>query len=67
MSRKPHDWRASRARRAAATLSEITASIGALHAECLLDLHDIFRETPDSTLAKLAEAEMERRGLKPQP
>jgi hypothetical protein len=66
MPRQPFKWRESRANRAAATLSEIEASVGALHAECLLDLHDIFREKPDSPLARLAEAEMERRGLKPQ-
>ena len=66
MPRQPSKWRESRASRAASTLSEIEASVQALHAECLLDLHDIFREKSDSALARLAEAEMKRRGLKPQ-
>lgn len=67
MLRKPFDWRNSKANRAVAATNEITASIAALHSECLLDLHHIFREKPGSTLAEMAEAEMGQRSIKPQP
>jgi hypothetical protein len=44
-------------------LRDIETSIEALHDECLLDLHDIFRGHPGSTLGEMTEVEMARRGL----
>jgi hypothetical protein len=64
MPRHLDKWRAARAARAITTLREIETSIEALHAECLLDLHDIFREHPGSALGEMAEAEMTQRGLR---
>ena len=56
-------WRADRGARALKTVNEIEASIAALPAEDLLDLHDIFSELANSPLNKLALAEMRRRHL----
>ena len=56
-------WRANRVARALKTISEIEASIRALHDEDLLDLHDIFAETANSALGRLAAHEMARRNL----
>ncbi len=46
-------WRADRGARALKTISEIEASILALHDEDLLNLHDIFAETATSALGRL--------------
>lgn len=56
-------WRADRGARALKTVSEIEASILALHDEDLLDLHDIFAETATSALGRLAAHEIARRNL----
>ena len=56
-------WRAGRGARALKTVNEIEASIAALPAEDLLDLHDIFRELANSPLNRLALVEMRRRQL----
>jgi len=56
-------WRADRGARALKILQKIEASIAALPAEDLLDLHDIFRDLADSPLNTLALAEMRRRSL----
>lgn len=45
-------WRADRGASALETLSEIEASILALHDEDLLDLHDIFAENATSALGE---------------
>jgi hypothetical protein len=44
-------------------LRDIETSIETLHDECLLDLHDIFRDHPGSALSAMTEVEMARRGL----
>ncbi|MGY2737245.1 hypothetical protein [Sphingomonas sp. UYP23] len=56
-------WRADRGARALKKVSEIEASIVALHDEDLLDLYDIFAEAATSALGKLAAHEMARRNL----
>ena len=63
MQRDKQNWRSNRAARALKTLTEIEASIHALGDEDLLDLHDIFADSPATTLAMFAEAEMHRRNL----
>ena len=63
MQRTKPKWRADRGARALKTVSEIEASILALHDEDLLDLHDIFADTATSALGKLASHEMARRNL----
>lgn len=63
MQRDKSKWRADRGARALRTAKEIEASIAALPAEDLLDLHDIFSELANNTLNTLALAEMRRRNL----
>ncbi len=63
MQRNRPKWRADRGARAIKTLNEIEASIAALPAEDLLDLHDIFRDLVNSPLNSFALAEMRRRQL----
>ncbi len=45
------------------SLAEIEEAIATLGNEDLLDLADIFREKPTTSLARLAAAEMTRRGI----
>lgn len=49
--------------RAKKRLALVEASITALADEDLLDLADIFRETPETPIASSALAEIQRRGL----
>jgi hypothetical protein len=65
MQRNKPKWRADHGARALKAVSQIEASIIALDDEDLLDLHDIFLETPNSPLGGLAAVEVQRRGLKP--
>lgn len=51
------------ARRAVALLTEVRRSIEVLGDEDLLDLADIFDQTPEATLSGFATAEMRRRDL----
>ena len=44
-------------------LAQVEASILSLANEDLLDLADIFQETPDTPIMRYAAAEMERRGI----
>jgi len=64
MQRDNPKWRADRGARALKTVSQIEASIAALDDEDLLDLHDIFLETPNSQLGGFAAIEVQRRSLK---
>lgn len=63
MQRDKPKWRADRGARALKTVSEIEASIAALPAEDLLDLHDIFAGSAESPLGALTYNEMRRRNL----
>ncbi len=63
MQRTKPKWRADHGARALKTVSEIEASIGALHDEDLLDLQDIFAGLPTSVLETWASNEIRRRNL----
>lgn len=63
MQRNKPKWRADRGARALKTVNDIEASIAALPAEDLLDLHDIFVGSVGSTLGSIAFDEMRRRNL----
>ena len=63
MQRDKPKWRADHGARALKTVSEIEASVAALPAEDLLDLHDIFAGLAESPLGALTFNEMRRRNL----
>jgi hypothetical protein len=63
MQRQKPNWRGDRGARAIKTVCDIKASIAALNDEDLLDLHDIFRGSPDSVLGSLASDEAKDREL----
>ncbi len=65
MQRDKTKWRADHGARALKTVSQIEASIVALDDEDLLDLRDIFLETPNSPLGGFAAIEVQRRSLRP--
>lgn len=63
MTRNPTKWRADRGARAIKRLAEIEASITALVDEDLLDLADIFKGEPRTTLGDMASSEMAKRDI----
>jgi len=66
MQKDKPKWRADRGARALKIFAQIEASIVALPAEDLLDLHDIFAGSPGSVIGSLAADEMGRRNLSPE-
>jgi len=63
MQRHKPKWRADHGARALKTVRQIEEAIVVLGDEDLLDLHDIFLGTPNSTLGEIAGREVQRRGL----
>lgn len=63
MSRHRRDWRGDQNKRAKKRLEAIELSIAALADEDLLDLADIFINSPSTPMAEIATAEMIRRGI----
>ena len=61
MLNKMPKWRADRGARALKTVAEIETLIAALKPDDLLDLQDIFAESPDAQLSVMANDEIKRR------
>lgn len=63
MQRDKPKWRADKGAHALRTFKEIKLSIASLHDEDLLDLQDIFSESPTSALGIWASEEITRRNI----